>query len=123
MERRESFTLDRGKRRTGGRLSYVKLGNCVIIAKNSRIFLQRLSPSKASTVREWLRGLPCDLGALRTIRRMLLSMHVMMGGRRRTRRLMVMIGAFLANARTVCFAHRSHCRVGAEQRHCKNNRR
>src|SRR2546425_10309868 len=36
IERRESFTLDRGKRRAGGRLSYVKLGNCVIIGRNSR---------------------------------------------------------------------------------------
>jgi len=50
-------------------------------------------------------------------------MHVMMGGRKPGRRLMVMIGVFLANARTVSFAHRSHCCVGAEQRHYKNNRR
>jgi hypothetical protein len=35
MERGESFTLDRGKRRAGGRLSYVKLGNFVISGKNT----------------------------------------------------------------------------------------
>jgi hypothetical protein len=123
MERRESFTLDRGNRRADGGLSYVKLGNCVIIGKNSGIYLQRLNPSKASTVWELLRALSCDLGALRTIRPMLLSMHVMMSGRRRGHPLMVMIGVFLANARTVRFTRGSHCRVGAEQRHCKNNRR
>jgi len=95
----------------------------VIIGKNSRIFLQRLRPSKASTVRELQRGLRCGLGAFRTIRPMLLSAHVMMMmGSGRGRRLMMMtIGVFLANARTVCFAHGGHCCVGAEQRHCKNN--
>jgi hypothetical protein len=94
----------------------------MIIGKNSRIFLQRLNLSKASTVWEQ-RGLPCDLGAFRTIRPMLLSVHVMMRRRRRGRRLMVMIGIFLANVRTVCIAHGSHCCIGAEQRQCKNNRR
>jgi hypothetical protein len=95
----------------------------VIIGKNSRIFLQSLNPSKASTVRELQRGLPCGLGAFRTIRPMLLSVQVMMRGRRRGRRLMMMIGVFLANTPTVCFAHGSRCCVGAEQRHGKNNRR
>jgi hypothetical protein len=95
----------------------------MIIGKNSRIFLQRLNPSEASTVRELQRGLPCGLGAFRTIRPMWLSMHVMMGGRRRGRRLMVMIGILLANARAVRFTHGSHCCVGAEQRQHQNNRR
>jgi len=89
----------------------------VIIGKNSRIFLQSLNPSKASTVRELQRGLPCGLGAFRTMRPMLLSMHVVMGGRKLGGRLMVMTGVFLANTRTVCFAHGSHGGVGAEQRH------
>jgi hypothetical protein len=35
----------------------------------------------------------------------------------------VMIGVFLANARTVRFTHGSHCCVGAEQRQHKTNRR
>jgi len=98
------------------------LENRAFVGKNSRIFLQSLNSGKTSTVREPQRGLPCDLGAFRTIRPRLLSMHVMMGGRKPGRRLMVMIGVFLANARTVCFAHRHSC-VGAEQRHYKNNRR
>jgi hypothetical protein len=51
------------------------------------------------------------------MRPMLLSMHVVMGGRRLGGRLMVMTGVFLANTRTVCFAHGSHGGVGAEQRH------
>jgi hypothetical protein len=116
MERRQSFTLDSCQRRAGGWVSYVKLGNCVIIGKNSRIFLQSLHPSKSSTVRELQRGLRCGLGAFRTIRPLLLSVHVMMRGGRRGRRLMMMmmiIGVVLANARTVCFAHGSHCGVGA----------
>jgi hypothetical protein len=95
----------------------------VIIGKNSRIFLRRLNSSKASAVWELPRGLPRGLGAFWAIRPMLLSMHVMMGGRRRGRRLMVMIGIFLANARAVRFTHGSHCCVGAEQRQHKNNRR
>jgi hypothetical protein len=37
--------------------------------------------------------------------------------------MMMMIGVFVANARTVCIAHGSHCRIGAEKRQCKNNRR
>ncbi len=88
----------------------------MIIRKNSRIFLQRLNPRKAYTVRELQRRLPCGLGAFRTIRPMLSSMHVMMRGGRRSLRLMVMIGVVLANARTVRFTHGSHCCVGAEQR-------
>jgi hypothetical protein len=99
------------------------LGNRVIIGKNSQVFLQRLNLRKASTVRELPQRLPCDIGAFRTICSMLSSVRVMMGRRRRSRRLMVMIGVFLANARTVCFAHGSHRCVGAEQRHYKNNRR
>jgi hypothetical protein len=93
------------------------------MGKNSRIFLQSLNSGKTSTVRELQRGHPCGLGAFRTIRPILLRMHVMMGGKKPGRRLMAMIGVFLANAPTVCFAHRSHCRVGAEQCPCKNNRR
>jgi len=54
---------------------------------------------------------------------MLLSVHMMVRGRMRDRRLMVMIGVVLANARTVRFTHRSHRCVGAEQHHCKNNSR
>jgi hypothetical protein len=97
----------------------------VIIGRNLRSFLQRLNRIKASTVRELQRRLTCGLEALRTIGPRLLSVHVMMRGRSpgRTLILMMMIGVFLANARTVCFTHGSHCRVGAEQRHCKNNRR
>jgi hypothetical protein len=95
----------------------------VIIGKDSRIFLQTLNLSKASTVRELQRGLPCAVGAFRTIHAMLLSMHVVMEGRKLGRRLMGMIGVFLANAGTVCFAHGGHGCVGAEQRHYKNNRR
>jgi hypothetical protein len=123
MEKRKSFTLDRCQPRAGVRLSYVKLGNCVIIGENSRIFLQGLNSGKISTVREQQQRLPCGLGAFRTIRPMLLSMHVMTVGRQRCQALMVTIGVFLANPRTVCFAHGSHCCVGGEQRHSKNNRR
>jgi hypothetical protein len=101
----------------------VKLGNCAVIGQDSRLFQHGLHPSKASTVRELQRGLPRGLGALRTIRSMLLSTHVLMRGRRAGQSSMVMIGGFLANHRTVCFAHGSHCCVGAEQCHCKNNRR
>jgi hypothetical protein len=68
----------------------------VIIGNNSRTFLQSLQPSKASTVQELQRGLPSGLGAFRTICPTLLSMHVMMEGRRRGRRLMVVIDVFLA---------------------------
>jgi len=125
MERRESFTLDRSNRRAGGRLSYVKLGNGVIIGKNSRSFLQCLHTGKPSTAGELQRGLSCGLGAFPTIGPMFVSVHMMMGGRRRGRGLMMMmmIGVFLANARTVCIAHGSHCCIRAEQRHCNKNRR
>ena len=89
----------------------------MISEKKPRIFLQRLNPSKACTARELQRGLRCGLGAFRTIHPMFLSMLVMMTGRRLGRRLMMMVGVFLANPRTVCFAYGSHCCVGAEQRH------
>ena len=89
------------------------MGNGAIIGKHTQIFLHSLDQSKASTAWELQRGLPCGLGALRTIRPMLLRMRVMMAGRRCGRRLMVMIGGFLANACTVCFADGSHRCVGA----------
>jgi hypothetical protein len=89
----------------------------VIIGKSLRTFLKSLNPSKASTVWELKRGHPCGLAAFQTIRAMLLRMHVVMEGRRLGRRLMVMIGGFLADASTVCFAHGSRGCVGAEQRH------
>jgi hypothetical protein len=88
----------------------------VIIEKSLRTFLQSLNPSKASTAWELKRRHPCGLGAFQTIRPMLLRMHVVRGGRRLGRRLMVMIGSFLADASTVCFAHGSRGCVGAEQR-------
>jgi hypothetical protein len=89
----------------------------VIIGKNSRSFAESLNLSKPSTVGELQRGLPSGLGAFRTIRLMLLSMYVVMGRRKLGSRLMVVIGVFLANSRTVRFAHGSHGCVSAEQRH------
>jgi hypothetical protein len=94
----------------------------MIIGKNSRIFLQRLNLRKGSTIWEQ-RGMPCDFEALRTLRPMLLSVHVMMRRRRGRRLMMMMIRVFVANARTVRIAHGSHCSIGTEERQCKNNRR